>query len=85
MLNSPHAAELLHAAHSLTQFTDWLTDSGDDLINATKLLGGPKWLPTALRVIHAAKTGDDLGEMMPSLRRLRRLLNLEYVDDLRSD
>ncbi len=76
--------ELLHAVQTLRQFTTWLADSGDDLIDAAELLGGSKWLTVALRVIHVAEAGGDLGTVLRELKQLRCLLHVEFVADLRS-
>ena len=81
----PETGELLHAVQTLSQFTTWLSDSGGDLIDAADLLGGSKWLPVALRVIHVAEAGGDLGAVLRELKQLRGLLQLEFVADLRSD
>lgn len=78
----PHPGALLRAAQTLNDFTAWLASDGDDLRNAVRLLGGPRWLPVAERVIDAACRGNDLHRLVPELKRLLRLLSLEMVNDL---
>lgn len=73
------------AAHRVDEFIVWLTGSGEDLVDAALLLGGSKWGHIASSVVARASQGFDPVAMLPQLRRLRRLLQLELVADLASD
>lgn len=80
-----HTTALLQAAQTLSDFRDWVADSADELLDAVDLLGGPAWLPVALRAVHTAENGEDLAALLPDLRRLSRLLRLEFADRLGSE
>lgn len=62
-----------------------LDGHGDDLVDAADLLGGPHWAATAARLIAAVKDGTDPAELLPTLRKLNRLLSLHYAEDLFSE
>ncbi|MDO5704917.1 MAG: hypothetical protein Q4G49_07565 [Paracoccus sp. (in: a-proteobacteria)] len=79
-MHHPAPTALVRAALTLEAFTLWLADSGDDLVDAVDLLGGPVWLPIALRVVHAAEDGDDISSLTADMRRLHQLLHLEFAD-----
>lgn len=78
------ARALLRHADVANAFADWLRDCGDDLIDAAALLGGPKWAARAARVVDAISAHRDPTGSLQDLRALRRLLNLELVDELTS-
>ena len=73
------STSLLRSAWVAAEFESWLSTSGDDLLDAVDLLGGPTWIALARRTLAAAATGE-LVRHLPQLRRLRRLLRLELVD-----
>ncbi len=72
------------AARDADAFTAWLA-SGDELIDAAKLLGGRKWHAVAERVVTMARNGALSERALPELRRLERLLMLDYCDDLNGE
>ena len=64
------------------RFADWLREDPDQLVRAARLLGGDAWARRAARVATAARRRDAcLHEVLDDLRRLRRLLSLDLVDD----
>ncbi|WP_299365571.1 hypothetical protein [uncultured Paracoccus sp.] len=54
-------------------------------MDAALLLGGPRWGRVALSVVARASQGRDPSDLLPQLRRLRRLLHLDLVADLASE
>lgn len=75
--------KLAKAAQNAEKFMAWLA-CGDELIDAARLLGGRKWCAAAKNVVSRARDGVAIERILPDLRRLQRLLMLEYVNDLDS-
>lgn len=79
----PHA--LLRRVAEADAFAAWLRAHGEDLVDASALLGGPVWADRARSLASAALATEDLVDHLPRLRRLRALLTLELVDTIDSD
>ncbi|WP_299362716.1 hypothetical protein [uncultured Paracoccus sp.] len=73
------------AARRVDEFITWLAGSGDELVDAALLLGGSTWGRVAANVVARASQGHDPSDLLPQLRRLRRLLQLELAADLASE
>lgn len=81
MLHASDLARRDRDTRIAANFKDWLNHSGDVLIDAAGLLGGPRWSAEAVDVIDAVANGRRLTDLLPRLRKLLRLLHLELVDE----
>ena len=63
-------------------FATWLRENADHLVGAADLLGGPEWAARAAAAAEAIADGAEPADLLPELEALRRLLNLEFTDDL---
>lgn len=69
-------------AQMTEQFIEWLRGHPDQLLRGARLLGGGVWASRAERVVAAARMpGACLDDVVDDLRRLRRLLSLELMDN----
>ncbi|MDO5632528.1 MAG: hypothetical protein Q4G22_11915 [Paracoccus sp. (in: a-proteobacteria)] len=85
MHNFTNAPVLFRTTQTIPAFMEWLCSSSDDLIDTADLLGGPKWVILAQGTVSAARDVQRLHASLPHLRKLHRLLTLQYVDDIDSD
>lgn len=85
MQHTPDLQSLLRNLNTTKHFFGWLREEGDSLIASAKLLGGAKWTKCAHRVVICAKAGDDIAIWRKDLHALRRLLHLEFTDDMESE
>lgn len=85
MHHSAHPARVLKALRTAECFRTWLEQSAENLTDAADLLGGQKWVHVAQELIIAAQTTPDLTTILPRLRKFRRLLTLEFVNNLESE
>jgi hypothetical protein len=76
----------LRTAHIISEaFAAWLReDGGENLVRSAHLLGGPTWAARAQDVVDDVAAGAPPASHLAELRALRRLLHLEFVDDLDS-
>ncbi|MFC2970181.1 hypothetical protein [Acidimangrovimonas pyrenivorans] len=85
MQHTPELQALLRNLNKTSLFLGWLRKEGDSLIAAATLLGGHKWSKRAHIVVACARAGHDITARRQELDALRRLLNLELVDDIESE
>ncbi|MEI4234823.1 hypothetical protein [Roseovarius sp. D22-M7] len=80
-IQTNQARILLRCAQLAAAFEAWLREEGDSLIAAADLLGGSTWKTRADNVVTAITHGASAIEVLDDLKLLRRLLELEYLDD----
>ena len=76
---------LLRHAAVAEAFATWLRENADHLVKAADLLGGWEWAARAEAVAEAIAESAEPADLFLELEGLRRLLSLDFTDDVTSD